>query len=1208
MAATHGRSGALFLTLVAATSGARAHDWPCARHDPQRTGAVEGPVRLPQPTVRWRHYLGGQLRDDQWLTGDVDGDHVVDVVFVASGKVICKHADDELVWESDLVAAQSLVAETDLDQDGHREVVVIADLGDAMVLDGRTGRVLWEVPQGLRGFTATVRLGDLDGDQHDDLYVGECVQSSVGAAAFTFRDGFAAVRQLWTVAADPNRCGDRNDLIVDLDGDGANEVLMAQGDTQMAVLDGRNGVRRWTVPAPPSGSFLQTSVPVVANVDRTPRPELVVLSSNARPGAAGVGARRIAVYDLPTAPSTTATLRWEAAASMPDGSTVTLPQGGVVDLDGDGTFELVSSRYDGMTRQWESTVRDAATGTVRATRAGYELLGVVPGPAAAGSRPTMVGVLDDQSAVAMTFAAGTLTDQWTLPQRRPAMTRDAAVAARSALSMRPFAMQLDDDASPELLLVAFDPTVAPEDRTVTELLGYDFDGTAPRQLGVLDATDGATMLTFQPADGLSRPYAQPVVVTSDGYLLSLDRALMSTNRLVGAEFTVPGMRVGGFWGGPTRSAPTPIIGSLPGATGSERAVLVRDSRPALLRLDARVASLASPAVVRWQRPRAAWPLITDLDGDGANDLAALDGRALVSIDPVQGQTPRWYVPEAAGPRGSYAADDLLPLHRAGETGADIVVMRVDPGATVHPSAFRGRDGMLRWNGFQRVFHSGFGSYGIMDSDGDGTDDVIAAVNAMLSIRGTDGMPGPDGYGVPYASPIIAPWTGSAPQVFAQASTHDGLLDASLHLQGQLSEVPFATSAGALVRCNGAPALVVNPQGSAELRVIRPQDLPLTGPSPASATVARAFLAGGQAYATAAMVPAASRAGTLSNATSVLDWDGRGRGAVLVGGTDGWLYALDACALTLLWSKDFRYPVGEPVVGDTDGDGTDDVLVIAGDGYLYALGARTLDAVTSVHDVDPRDAAATADLDEVETFDTVAAWWQPSASATHYQVRVMTESGTALQFPEYVDVATNRATVRSLPLRLGGHYRVGVVALSASGSSDEAQSNGFTVVDRSPPAIVVTANPQTIAPPAQTSNLEVDFSDLTGLATTHAELVDADGNVVRVLDDTSLRTVLPTRTVRYAFDGVAPDGRAYLAPGVYTIRAHATDVGGHSVDASGTVTLLAPTNGVGTRGGSGSGCTCDAPGAPAGSTQAWIALLAVLGLRPGRSRRRGVRLQ
>ncbi len=1204
MSATSASPRWIIPALLLAPMVAGAHDWPCARHDPQRTGAATGPLRLPAPAVRWRHYLGGQLRDDQWRVADVDGDRVTDVVFVASGKVICKHADDSLVWESDLIDASSLAALEDLDRDGRTEVVVVGERGAVLVLNGSTGRVLWEVPREQRGLGASARLGDLDGDGLAELYVGQCVQSTVGSSVYSFRDGYAAPRTLWQVPSSTQRCGTQNDLLADVDGDGMREVVIAQGDTTMRVLDGRSGVLRWEVPAPASGSFTQRSIPLAVNVDDDPAPELVVVTNTIRSGTPGFGARRVAVYDPPRPTQSTATLLWEAVQAQPEGGGLAFTPDSVGDLDGDGRPELVASFYDGAARRWDLTIRDAATGAVRASREGFELVGVLPATASGLGRPVLLGVQDDRASAALTLSDGALSVRWTLPSRRPALVLDPSLSPRLGFAYRPLAMQLDADPALELLTTAFDPALPAEARTVTTLVAYDLDGATPAVLGTLEAPMAATMLTFQTGANLSREITQPLVVTSDGYLLALDEALRPTNRLVGTEFTIPGMRVGGYYSGPAILGATPVIGSLPGAAGPERSVLVRDSRRALLRLDARRASLASAPVLRWQRARAGWPVIADLDGDGVNDLAALDGRALLSVDPARGDAVRWSVDDAAGPIGSSTSGDLLPLRRAGEPGVDLVFMRVDPGFVVRPSSFRGRDGSLRWNTFSRTPHSGIGGFAVADLSGDGTEDVVTTLNALNRIDGRDGTPSADAYTVPYGSPIVSSWSGSVPEVYLQASLHDGLLDRDFQLRGQMSDVTVSSNAGAVLRCAEQPALALSPSGSAELRVIRPQDLPTSGAPPASATLARTVLAGGLAYPSREMVPSTARVGTLSNATAVADGDGAGHPTLLVGSTDGWLYALDGCSLALRWAHDFRYPVGEPVVGDTDGDGTDDVLVSVGDGYLYAMGARTLPTPEAVRDTDPADADSDADLDEVETFDTVTARWAATPGAMRFQVRVTTLAGTALQFPEYTEVTGDRARVGELPLRLGGRYRVGVVAVGADGSSAEALSDGFTVVDVSPPTIRIGANPATFTPPSQTTNLEVTFEDRTGLASTRAELLDPSGAVVRVLVDETLRSPLPSRTTRVAFDGIAASGTRYLPPGVYTIRASATDVRDHTVTATGTFTMLERVVTPGTRRDDvDGGCACTA-GRVGGAPRGWW-LVAALGLAGvARRRRRG----
>jgi hypothetical protein len=159
---------------------------------------------------------------------------------------------------------------------------------------------------------------------------------------------------------------------------------------------------------------------------------------------------------------------------------------------------------------------------------------------------------------------------------------------------------------------------------------------------------------------------------------------------------------------------------------------------------------------------------------------------------------------------------------------------------------------------------------------------------------------------------------------------------------------------------------------------------------------RVLLAGGRVLPAGEAVPAGLRAGALANLTAVADLDGRGTPGLLVGSTDGHLYALDACTLALRWALDFRAPVGEPVVGDADGDGVDDVLVSVGDGYLYALGPRTLPASDDVRDL--ADEAGVDDVDQVESADTVHTEWRAVPGALRYEVRVLTASGTAVRFP------------------------------------------------------------------------------------------------------------------------------------------------------------------------------------------------------------------
>ncbi len=1191
------------LSLLTCTLAARGDDWLVARHDPQRTGASAGRVNLPSATIRWRHYLGGALGPSQYAIADVDRDGVTDVVFVSSGKVIAKRADDTLVWESGLVDARTISALADLNGDGRREVVVTADRGNVLVLDGADGRVRWEVPAALRGLGSSVRLGDLDGDGRDDLYLGECVRNPVAAMALSFRDGYASPREIWRMAPLPDACGTNADVLGDLDGDGAPELVMALGYDHMRVFSGRTGTLFYDLRPPASGLFGTFTTPVIRELDGDPGGELILVTNGYSAVPSPYGARRVAVYDhVRENGAPTLRLRWEANGPDTPNGNVAFEDESVADVDGDGAPELTVSFYDSATRRWSLETRDARTGAIRARRDDAELTGVrdLDGD----GRPELLTVEGDRAMVILRWEAGAWAPRWSLEGRRPARALDLPRDARERFSQGPLLVQLDDDPTPELILVPFDPNLPAEQRLVNSLEAWDLRAGGLQRLGRLDAPEGTTVLTASWGDALSRPYPQPVAVTSDGYFLALDREMTSTNRIVTAEFTIPGMRVGGYVSGVGVLGHTPVIGPL--GPSADRAVLVRDARPALVRLDARGASLSAPPRVRWSRARSAYPALTDLDGDGARDCVVLEGRDVLGLD-ADG-TPRWTARDVA-PRGMFVVGDVLPL-RLADGSAHLALHRGDANVQIRPVVLRARDGAVRWNSLTRPTTSGFGQMSVGDLDGDGGDEMVFAASVMQAVSGEDGRVIAEGPGAPYSVQILAPFRGGPrPDIFASAAARgDRLLGPDLSLVAEGEVATFTSPYGAVTRCEGALRVAASPIGSSEVRLIDPTRLRGMSSDPSTGVLRRVVLAGGRTLPAGDAVPAGLRAGALANFTTVGDLDGRGAPGLLVGSTDGHLYALDACTLALRWALDFRAPVGEPVVGDADGDGVDDVLVSVGDGYLYALGPRTLPATGDVRDL--ADESGIDDVDQVESADTVYAQWQAVAGATRYQVRVLTASGTAVRFPDYTEVSGTRARLDGLPLRLGGRYRVGVIPVGADGSGPEALSDGFTIVDESPPAVTIQVLTPTFAPRAgERAEIELRFTDRTGVARVHAEVRRADGGTVAVLDDETLRTPAPSRTTRAAWTGARDDTRIVEPPGTYRIVAEVTDVAGRTASAEGGVTLTAaptrPDGGVGTpRSGSDPGCGCGVPStAPSPAPLALLALVLVSRVtRKGRMRR------
>jgi hypothetical protein len=599
-------------------------------------------------------------------------------------------------------------------------------------------------------------------------------------------------------------------------------------------------------------------------------------------------------------------------------------------------------------------------------------------------------------------------------------------------------------------------------------------------------------------------------------------------------------------------------------------------------------------------------MLADVNGDGAPELIVAERRDVLALDPADAARALWISPASDGPAGASLAGDILPLRRA-DGSTDVLYGRTTPDFAYRPTALAGRTGTIRWNTYSRTPHSGFGAFAVGDLTGDGTDDLFAPIELTVLLDGANGNLLHEGVNAAYGFPVIAPFVGTEAMVYlGGAPQPDRLIDRELRARGTFQAGASSSPFGASARCDGAPAMVLSLSGTSEVRVIRPQDLPSDGPPPASATLARAVLTGGQRYNRPEDVPATARRNSLSHATVVADLDGRGHEGVLWGGTDGWLYALDACTLEPLWTYDFHYPVGEAVVADTTGDGVDEVLVTVGDGYLYALGPRTLPALAEVRDVAPPGDSPATDVDEVETFNTLYAAWNPVPGATRYEVRVTTASGTALRFPEYTSVTGTSARITELPLRVGGMYRFGVIPVSDRGVGTETFSDGVTIVDRSPPTLTIRAMPLDFSPAAgEIQEIAVDTVDLTGLVRTQAEVRALDGTVLHVVDDNEFRTPLPTRMVRSSWAGSNLGSTRFVPLGEYVIVATATDVGGHSASARLTVHVVPPPPDAGltaTSSGS-SGCQCGARRVPSPVRGLTLALAASLALAFGRRRRR-----
>jgi hypothetical protein len=218
------------------------------------------------------------------------------------------------------------------------------------------------------------------------------------------------------------------------------------------------------------------------------------------------------------------------------------------------------------------------------------------------------------------------------------------------------------------------------------------------------------------------------------------------------------------------------------------------------------------------------------------------------------------------------------------------------------------------------------------------------------------------------------------------------------------------------------------------------------------------LAGGRVFGSDAEQQAAGvEAGTLGNASAIRALAGT-TSAFVVGSTDGYLYALDACGTPpgLVWSLSFGAPVGQSIFADTDGDGDEELVVTAADGYVYGLDTQRFEAPRFVFDTDPEHGFPDTDVDEIRGL-AVHALWSPVAGAVGYEWALFTAGGRPVtQRPGApdnpfipVDAAQVRADVRA-GLAYGGRYYFAVRAIGPDGSSSEALSDGVRILPEDGP--------------------------------------------------------------------------------------------------------------------------------------------------------------
>lgn len=1018
------------------------------RHDPGRTGASEGRCDIRRPAVIWRAYLGGSVEKEHVLAGDVNGDGDSEVVFLSAGRLIARRPDGITVWSGAPLELWRIDAVADLNGDGALEIVTTGRRGLVAIFDGSTGGLLWRTSPAFIGpEVGAVRVADLDGDGVSDLYVADLACGTPGslgdvALAFSFARGFepgvddGRTHRLWQLERGRDADCGMNDVVADLDGDSIPEVVV-WGSELAYVHDGASGARISSGDVAAQGGFpLGFPLPYgrvrtdVTDLDGDGAREIVGFTNNTYDPPLNSRAVFAASFDPSRPPGERFRVLWSFHAAAPD-DTHAYIHDGVADLDGDGRAEVTTTFvHDALSR---TVVLDGPTGEVLVELEHVAAAGVTP-PRPDGRRALLVRSSDE--------LRGYLFDAFASPPPapRPAFTLPPLALARyfdrdrwaysSAVTSHVWVTLPSGD---EGLLL----------HSGRSLHLWDLHTSPPREVASHHLPEGVSVDAAVPQRDAVRSGDGALLVRSDGFLVVLDRDLRPINAGDGS-MGLPGIRTGGCYSGTGGLGHAPVSAR----SGEPGALLaVRDSRGELCVLAPEGAGLSSPPRVNEIAPWVVMPLWADLDGDGRRELVARDERTVRAWR--GGDFAELFVARLA--EGSRTlSGDLVPLARGEGAPPLLGVVSLDS-----------REGTSRvhlWDpadavGWQSEVwpanELGPGLLSAGDLDGDGVDDGLVSLDEDLgAFAGADGR-ALASYPADHPRLVVALPGDLGPVTHLAAGSAGGVVGLRLRRPFDASEPfdevwrsePFSSESvfGALAVCSGGAVWIT---AAGEPSRVVALDL---GSGRSRGEV---FLADGEVFPRREDLERSGRLGVgLGNASATSElWPGQP--GVVLGGADGWLYALDPCGSPpeLLWTLGFGAPVGEVIFTDADGDGLEEIVVSVGDGFLYGVDGEAFPPPSFVYDIDPASGVTEDDVDDTYG-EELAARWAEVEGARGYEWALLTDADEPVSFapadPGNAFMFTEDLTATwSEGLEPGGSYRVAVRSVGPGGErSAEVLSDG-----------------------------------------------------------------------------------------------------------------------------------------------------------------------
>jgi hypothetical protein len=333
---------------------------------------------------------------------------------------------------------------------------------------------------------------------------------------------------LWTLPA--VSCGSGRGLTaLDVDGDGKLEVALVLAD-HIEIIRGTDGMVIATSAS--LGTNISYGYCYAGNVDGVNGDELVCELSSPLPPATDQRKIYLVKFDG----SSMLTSPWKVTLAPDTGDLAFVNP--IVDLDGDGTPELVAAGYDPGTGAWTTHILDAATGADLVTPiAGNEVAGYA---ATESMTQRLIVATTSTGTAAWTFSRAptpTVAQRWSIPNVRPMLTIDStALAKGNANPAVVLATDLTGDGLDELIMrsVSGAPIV----------FGYTAANGTPTVIGQDPMPTSTDVLSMWALTAAGFDSARLAIGRSDGILNLLDKNLMALTS--GGEFSDElGIRVGG---------------------------------------------------------------------------------------------------------------------------------------------------------------------------------------------------------------------------------------------------------------------------------------------------------------------------------------------------------------------------------------------------------------------------------------------------------------------------------------------------------------------------------------------------------------------------------------------------------------------------------------------------------------------------------------